>query len=198
MTVVDLLLEGFESAFLPCSVILLLPGLASALAARQESTSALAGFTIGSMTLAYIRFSDRGLDLPDPVIALILAVSVVLLLIPLVRRLNVVSGLGGLAAGIGAGALWTPCVGSEFGSLLVDLPSSGAPGALQLWVYMAGVMAPLVVVGAFMYVIPRGAFLPVRPVMMAVGGGALAILSLATAAGLIDNVIGQLVEWSVT
>jgi len=196
--VIPLLLEGFESAFLPCSLILLIPGAAAAIAARQESNSALSGFVAGSLVFAWLRFSGRGGDLPLGLVALLLAVSVVLLVIPLVRRLNLVSGAGGLLTGIATGVLWEPCVSTEFGALLAELPDRGASGFGLTAVYMAGVLAPVLLLGAVLHLIPSPALILARPVMLFAGAGVLAMLAVATAAGLTDNIIGQLVEWSIT
>ncbi len=195
---IPLLLEGLESALLPCSLILLIPGAAAALAARQESRSALVGFATGSIGFAWLRFSDRGGDLSTGVVALLLAAAVVLLAIPVIRRLNVVTGAGGLLAGVAAGVLWEPCVSTEFGHLLADLPTAGASGLGLLVIYMSGVLAPLLVVGAVMHLVPRPALIIARPVMLVLGGGVLAVLAMSTAAGFTDNLIGQLVEWSIT
>jgi hypothetical protein len=196
--IVGLLTEGFESALLPCSFVALVPGAAAVIAARQESTSAFAGFFVGMVALSFLRFSGRGGDLPPLVVAVVLAVAVVLLAIPLVRRLNIVTGTGGLLVGAAAGVLWEPCVGAEFADLVNTLPDrSLAPGLLLLTGYVVGVIAPVVVLAAALYLIPNSTLILARPVMLMIGCGTLAILSLATAAGFADDVIGKLVELSV-
>ena len=196
--IVDLLVEGFESALLPCSFVLLVPGAAAVIAARQESTSAFFGFTAGLLALSFFRFSDRGGDLRTSLIALLLAVGVVLLSLPLVRRLNIVTGAGGLLVGGASGALWEPCVGLHFADLLNTLPERNpAAGVILFAVYAAGVIAPLVALAAALYLIPNSTLILARPVMLAVGSGALAVMAVATAAGFSDEVIGKLVELSV-
>lgn len=197
--IIELLVEGFESAFLPCSFVLLVPGAAALLASRQESTSAFVGFFVGLMALAFLRFSDRGGELPTVLIALMLAVAVVLLAIPIVRRLNIVTGAGGLLVGASAGVLWEPCVGPHFADLVNGLPDRGVPvGVILFTSYVIGVVAPLIALASALYLIPNSTLILIRPVMLVVGCGTLAILALATAAGLSDDVIGKLVELSVT
>ena len=195
---IDLLAEGLESALLACSLIVLVPGAAAAVAARQESSSALVGFGGGLVALSWLRFSDRGGDLATGVVALLLAAAVVLLVVPLVRRLNIVTGLGGVLTGAAAGVLWEPCVGSEFGDLLVSLPDRGASGLGLFAVYLLGVVSPLLVLGALLHLIPNSTLILVRPLMLVIGGGTLAVLAVATAAGYSDDLVGRLVEWSVT
>lgn len=168
------------------------------IASRQESTSAFFGFSIGLVALAFLRFSGRGGDLQVGFVALMLAAAVVLLAIPLVRRLNVVTGTGGLLVGAAAGVLWEPCVGIHFADLLNDLPArSIAPGVALLAVYVIGVLAPLFALAAVLYLIPNPTLILARPVMLVIGCGTLAVLAVATAAGFSDDVIGKLVELSV-
>ncbi len=197
--IVDLLIEGFESAFLPCSFVLLVPGAAALLASRQESSSAFGGFFVGLVALSFLRFSGRGGEFPTLLVALMLAAAVVLLAIPIVRRLNIVTGTGGLLVGAAAGVLWEPCVGLHFAELLNDLPDRGVPvGVILLTTYIIGVVAPLIALAAALYLIPNSTLILIRPVMLVVGCGILAILAMATAAGFSDDVIGKLVELSVT
>ncbi len=197
--IIDLLVEGFESALLPCSFVVLVPGAAAVIASRQESTSAFIGFFIGLVALSFLRFSDRGGDLQTGIVAMMLAVAVVLLAIPLVRRLNIVTGAGGLLVGAAAGVLWEPCVSIHFADLLNDLPTMGAArGVALLAVYVVGVLAPLFALTAVLYLIPNATLILARPVMLVVGCGTLAILAVATALGFSDDMISKLVELSVT
>lgn len=196
--IIDLLVEGFDSALLPCSFVVLVPGAAAVIASRQESTSAFFGFSIGLVALTFLRFSGRGGDLQTGFVALMLAVAVVLLAIPVVRRLNVVTGAGGLLVGAAAGVLWEPCVGIHFAELLNDLPTSRiVPGVALLAVYLIGVLAPVIALTAVLYLIPNPTLVLARPVMLVIGCGTLAVLAVATASGFSDDVISRLVELSV-
>ena len=193
----ELIFEGYESALLACSLVLLVPGAATAIAARQESSPALAGYGVGALAISWLRFSNRLDDLPGPLIALGFVVAVILLLVPLLRRLDLVSAAGGLAAGGAGAALWTPCVGEQFGTLLRELPTRGPDGVLLLGLYLFGVLAPLVLLGAGLHLIPASALLPARPFMMVLGGGVLGLLALTVAAGLDDELVSRLVAWSI-
>lgn len=196
--IVDLLIEGFESALLPCSYVVLVPGAAAVIASRQESTSAFVGFFFGLSALGFLRFSGRGGDLSPTWVALLLATAVVLLAIPLVRRLNIVTGSGGLLVGAAAGVLWEPCVAVHFADLLNELPTrTPAVGVALLVAYTVGVIAPLFGLAAVLYLIPNPTLILARPVMLVVGCGTLAIMALATAAGFSDDIIGKLVELSL-
>lgn len=194
---IELLLEGFESALLPCSLILLIPGLAVALAARQESTPALIGFVLSTFAFSWLRFSGNGGDFERPIIAIAFAASAGLLLIPVLRRLNLLAIAGGLLGGAASAELWQPCVGEEFGTLLTELPERGAVGVALFGLYLLGVLAPVIALGAVMHLIPNPLMLPIRPFMMVAGGVVLGLLAVTTALGLDDNLVGQLVSWSI-
>lgn len=195
---IELLREGLESAFLPCSFILLLPGLAVGLGARtKESSWALLGFAIGAIATAWFRYSDRLADVGTTLPAIALAVALAFIAVPLVRRFDAVAGTGGLLAGSAAAYLWEPCVGEEFGTLLGELPSAGPGSALRLGFYMIGVLAPLVVVGGLIAAVPSPALLPARPFMLASSVVVLGGLAVGTALGFHDDLVGQLVQWSL-
>ncbi len=193
----NILAEGFETAFFPCSLVLLIPGLATAITARQESSAALVGYTAAVLVVGWLRFSARIGDTPIVVVAMGFAAAALILIVPIFRRINLVSAGGGGIAGIAAASLWEPCVGSEFGALLVDLPGGGPGSFVMMSLYLIGLVAPLGVVGAILHAIPNPTLLPVRPFMMFGGGAAFFVLAIATAVGLIDTVIGQLVQWSI-
>lgn len=193
----NLLAEGFETAFFPCSLVLLIPGLATAITARQESSAALVGYTAAVLVVGWLRFSARIGDTPIFIVAMAFAAAALLLVVPLIRRLNVVSAGGGAIAGLAAASLWEPCVGAAFGSLLVDLPGGGPGSFVMMSLYLAGIVAPLGIIGAILHVIPNPMLLPVRPFMMFGGGAAFFVLAIATAIGVVDSIIGQLVQWSL-
>ena len=69
MSYAALLAEGFESALLACSLILLVPGAAVGLTARAAAIPALSSFAIGVLTLSWLRFSERGGDHPALLVA---------------------------------------------------------------------------------------------------------------------------------
>ncbi len=193
---IPLLLEGFESALLPCSLVVLVPGAAVGLASRQESTPGLLGFAAAMIVFAWLRFAGHVEAFDRATIAGLLAVGLVMIVLPVVRRLDVVSGLGGFLVGVAASALWEPCVGAQFGSLLDDLPTRGPTGFALTAVYLVGVGAPIIAAGAVLHLIPDPVTLPARPLMLLIGGGTLAVLSLGVAAGVHDELIGRLVDLS--
>ena len=194
----DLLLEGFSSAWLPCSLILLVPGAAAALAARTELIPAAVGFSVSATLLAWLRFADRGGGWAVGVAAVALVTATVLFFVPALVNEGAIASLAGILAGGAAAELWEPCVGPEFGQLLNDLPDQGAVGLARMGLFMLGVLAPLALVVAALKLIPEWIAESTERALAVVGGVVLAVIAVATAVGLHDDVIGQLFQWSLS
>ncbi|MEM7274469.1 MAG: hypothetical protein AAF547_15395 [Actinomycetota bacterium] len=192
-----LLGEGFESALMACSLIILLPGLATAMAARAAAIPALAYYSAAVLALSWLRFSDRGGGFAPLLIAAALAATVAVLFIPKLNRSDLSAIGGGLLAGGAAAELWRPCVGFEFGAVLNSLPERGLSGLWLMAVYLFGVLSPLVAIGAIHHLTPDRILERVEPWWAIVGATGLGLLSLATAAGLHDELVGKLFEWSL-
>lgn len=197
MTVLSLLLEGFESALLPCSLVVLVPGMAVAMAARGRLLPPLVGFSGASVLLAWLRFSDRGGAWPIGVAAVALIVAAVLFTVPLIDTDDISFALGGSLAGAAAAELWEPCVGAEFGLLLNELPDAGPTGALRMLVFMVGVLSPVAGFVALLKLLPEWILHYVQPTLAIIGASVLAIMAVATAMGLHDEITGRLIRWSL-
>ena len=193
----SLLVEGLESAWLPCSLILLVPGAAAILAAREQLIPAASGFAGASLVLAWLRFSDRGGDWPVGFAAVALIVAMVALVVPRMKNEWFLATIGGVLVGGASAELWEPCVGSEFGGLLNELPSRGGSGFLLLAFYVVGVLAPLLAVVAVVELFPRWILDPARSALAILGGTVLSVLAVATAVGLHDDLVGQHIRWSL-
>lgn len=198
-----LLAEGFESALLACSLILLIPGAAVGLLARAAAVPTIASFSVGVLGLSWLRFSDRGGDYSTWAIAGALMLAVILLLIPLLQRFDDVGGFdlpaigAGFLAGGAAAELWLPCVGADFGELLTELPDRGASGLALLGLYLVGTLSPLIALAAAHHLIPHWLLDRLEPVWAVVGAIVLASLAVATALGFHDDLVGRLFQWSV-
>ncbi|MEM9563612.1 MAG: hypothetical protein AAGA93_13385 [Actinomycetota bacterium] len=192
----QLLAEGFESAVLPCSLILLVPGAAVGLTARAAAVPAIAAYTTGVLAMSWLRFSERGGDHPALLVAGALMLATILLLVPLISRLDLAALPAGLLAGGATAELWRPCIGPELGRLLDTLPAEGFGGLGWLALHLVGVLAPLGLLAALHHLTPDGILERLEPVWAVAGGLLLAVLSVATAVGLQDDLTGRLLEWS--
>ncbi len=198
MSLFGLLAEGFESALLPCSLILLIPGAAAGLTARAAAIPAIASFSVAAVSLSWIRFADRGGGFSPLTIAAVLMAATILLLVPFISRLDLAAIAAGLLVGGAAAELWRPCVGAEYGELLNQLPARGYSGLGLQALYMLGTLSPLIALAAIHHLIPDWILEKLEPIWAVVGGTALALLSVATAVGLHDDLVGKLFEWSLS
>lgn len=197
VSLTGLLAEGFESALLACSLILILPGAAVGLTARAAAIPAIAAYSVGVLALSWLRFSGRGGDHPALLVAAALMLATILLLVPMVSRLDLAALPAGLLAGGATAELWLPCVGAEFGQLLNELPERGGSGLAYLALYLVGTLSPLVVLAALHHLTPDWVLEKLEPVWAVVGGLLLALLSVATAVGFHDEIVGRLFQMSV-
>jgi len=192
-----LLAEGFEAAQLPCSLILLVTGIAVGMTARETAIPAIAAFSVAVLVFSWTRFSDRGAGWHALFAAIALIVAVVILFLPPVQRLDWVAVAAGLLVGFAAAELWLPCVGPEFGQLLMDLPNGGLSGMVVLAVYLAAVLSPVVILAGLHHLTPDWILDQAEPIWSIVGGFILTGLAVATALGYHETIIGWLFEWSV-
>lgn len=194
----ELLFEGFDAAIVPCSFLLLVPGLACLLTARQESTAAGIGFGAAAVVAGWLFHSGRIGRPPDGLLALATGACLVALAIPLLRRLDLVALAGGGLGGAVSAVIWKPCGGEALGRLLTELPGRGLSGTLLFAAYLLGVLAPFVVLTVALHLLPGPALIPVRPAMVVVGGLVLGALAVTIAVGLDDNLYRWLVERSLS
>ncbi len=209
MSTLSLFGEGFESALLTCSLILLVPGAAVGLTARKAAIPAIAAFSLGVLALSWLRFSARGGGFSNVMIAAALLLATVALFASLrtslfgalpgrvLHRADVAALPAGFVAGGAAAELWRPCVGQHFGQLLNDLPERGLSGLVLMAVYLVGTLSPLVVVGALQHLTPESKRDTIESIGAVAGAILLTLLALTTAAGLHEELVSQLFLWSV-
>ncbi len=194
---VSLLVEGFGAAWLPCSLVLVVPGVAAVLAGRDLAVPTATAYALSTTLLAWLRFSDRGGGWAIAVAAIALAIAAVLLAVPTSLPPALAASVGGALAGGAAAELWEPCVGVEFGTLLNGLPDDGIGGLPVLAVYLLGVLAPIGGVMGLLKLLPADLMAVVSGTLAIAGAAALAAMAVATAVGLHDDVVGQLFAWSL-
>ena len=197
MSILQLLAEGFESAQLPCTLILLVTGIAVGMTARETAIPAMAGFWLSTVAFSWTRFSARGLGWHYGFAAAALILAVVILFLPPIQRLDWVAIIAGILVGFAAAELWLPCVGEHFGRLLMELPDRGLSGTLLMGIFLAGTLSPIFALAALHHLIPDWILERAEPIWSIVGGVVLSGLAIATALGYHDTILGWLFEWSV-
>ncbi len=197
MSTLLLLAEGFESAQLPCTLVLLVTGIAVGMTARETAIPAMVAFWLSVLVFSWTRFSDRGAGWPALIAALALMVAVIILFLPPIRRLDLVAVAAGALVGLAAAELWLPCVGEQFGGLLSELPDRGLSGLILMGIFLLGTLSPILALAAIHHLIPDWILERAEPVWSIVGGFVLSALAVATALGFHETIVGWLFEWSV-
>ncbi len=192
-----LLAEGFDSAFLPCTLILIIPGIGVAMAARETAIPALASYWLSVVAWSWARFGEHAGGWPVAIAAVALALAAIVLLFPPVVQLDWVAVAGGLLAGYATAELWLPCVGPELGDLLMKLPTVGLSGVISLAIFLLGALSPLLALAAAHHLTPDWLLEMVEPPLSVVGGIVLGALAVATAIGFHDTLVGWLFQWSI-
>jgi len=198
MDLLLLLAEGFEAAQLPCTLVLLVTGIAVGLTARETAIPATVAFGVSVLVFSWTRFSGRGAGWHVIFAAAALLIAVIILFVPPIQRLDWVAVTAGMLVGFAAAELWLPCVGPEFGSLLMNLPERGLSGMIPMGIYLLGALSPIVALAAIHHLIPDWILEQTEPIWSIVGGVILAGLAMATALGYHETIIGWLFNWSVS
>lgn len=173
--IIDLFFEGTWAVFYLSSLTILVPAVGAMLAARTEAAAAAFGYLPAVILVAWLRFSEN-LAVPlSSVLALAALAGTVGLIIPIFRRVDLVSGGAGAIIGAVSAALWWPTLGANAYPLFNNLPTEAASGLVEVAFYMVGIMTPVIIVAIVFSYIPSTTTLPFRPFML-VGG--LAILGL--------------------
>ncbi len=192
-----LVVEGFEAALLPCTLVLLLSGFATAFMARQFAIPAVVAFWLSTLAFGWARFAGRTGDVNRFVLATLAVAAVGIMFWPPIRRLDWVALAAGGITGFVASSVWLPCVGEAFGTLLGDLPDAGFGGIFLMATYLTGVLSPLLLFAAVHHLTPDELLERVEPVWSIVGGAVLTAFGIAMAFGVHETLVGYLFRWSL-
>lgn len=195
---IRLLVEGFQAAWLPSSLLVVVPGLAALLAAQDEVRVTLIGYCAAVAFVAWLRFARHGADWPLVMAAAALVLAALLFLVPTVDGRKIVSAVGGSLAGGAAAELWQPLVGPQLGRLLIELPTRDWTASVSLTMYVLGVLTPVIALALLLRVAPDRLVNWASQALAYLGGAVLAVLAVLTVIGLHDWLTNHLIQWSRT
>ena len=189
--------EAVRDLLLPCSLTLVVPGVAAVLAARRNPLPVYGGTLFGSVVIAWMRISEQ---IPARLVApwiWVLGTAVVVSFgalrldqTRLAQRVTAAVVVGGAASWI-----WTPCVGSELGVLLNRAPADPLGTLVPFSTFVFGLSSVALVVA----LAREAAQLPERfetwvsRVSTVIGW----IIGVAIATGWYLEMVAQLVNWSL-
>ncbi len=188
-----ILLEGVEAAVLPCTLTLLLPGLAIAVASGRNAPWATVGMILGTSLGAWLRFAGWWFDEPEGggrvvVAAALVALGVILVAVD--RAWSTV--LAAFAVGGIASWLWVPCVGPGLGDIINNTSSDPARYLVPLLFYFVGVFLPLIILSALAYLHPALARVRDHRITRGFGFGLICLIAAALAFGFYDEIRAEL------
>lgn len=187
-------IEGVGEVVLPCSLGLLLPGVAAVLLGWWRSTLAAAVYAAAAALAAWLRAADMLALNGEWFLALILAIAIASAWVAWRSLAGIVVSASLL--GVFAGSTWRPCVGDRLASVLNNAPNDPLAELPPMVVYVAGVTLVLVGLALLPLVWPQ---LRVnRPrVAPAVGSIVAAIILLATLFGAYGTVLSEFAQLTV-
>ena len=194
----NLLLEGIGSMLQPCTLALLVPGLAVILTAQQTAPWAAGGYLAGASLMSWMRMIDW-VDPPDEsaLLALVVLAGIALIWWQSNQRNGVWSAAGATVVGGIAALLWLPCVGDEYGALLGRAETETWALFVPNLAYIVGLNLALIVAAALPLVVRR--LVPLRDSTGAALVGVLtgSAMAVTMALGAYNDVVGQLYDLSV-
>ena len=194
----NLLLEGIGSMLQPCTLALLVPGLAVILTAQQTAPWAAGGYLAGASLMSWMRMIDW-VDPPDEsaLLALVVLAGIALIWWQSNQRNGVWSAAGAAVVGGIAALLWLPCVGDEYGALLGRAETETWALFVPNLAYIVGLNLALIVAAALPLVVRR--LVPLRDSTGAALVGVMTGTAMAVtmALGAYNDVVGQLYDLSV-
>lgn len=194
-TIFDTLTEGIGVITWACTLTALVPGLALVLVARRARLTVALYYVAGAAFLAWAQAAGhwwvaaRGAAV---VIAGFVAAGTYAAAWRAPGHSSPLATGAGLVGGALAGWLWRPCVGEALGDILNDASTAGPRTLGLMFIYMVGVLLPLLLIATAPYAVPAvGRVLDRLP--FAIAGAAVgAIYAVALAIGQYDDLIGEL------
>ncbi len=194
----DLIIEGLGSALLPCSLVLLIPGLAVTVGAGRDRYIAAIAFLVGATLYTWLVASERGGQIPDTSAGIIFAVaSLASTPRPSSRRLPKLSLAAGLLTGVAAAGIWVPCTGEALADLQEGLPDRSFDGILDQGLYIFCVLSPIVLTLLGLNALKKRTLAKFLKPAGYIAAGLLMIFALLVITDMHNDIISQLISWSV-
>lgn len=189
--------EAIGDLALPCSLTLVIPGVAASLSARSNPLAVALSSAVGMTAIGWLRITGQIASQPTVWVA----VGAGLLVLVGFGALHATGtrtaqrSTAGAVVGGSAAAIWTPCVGEELGAIL----NRGVDDPIGVLLPFAGFIVGISTV-AVAVALARIAFEPAARLtraMSMVGTVAGAGIALLLASGVYSDVVARLVIWSL-
>lgn len=194
-------LEGVEAITMACTLVIGLPTLFLALAARDRAALVVAGSVVATALTMWARAAGYWTVANDGwmVVPIAGVIAFVFALAWRSERLPPSGAVGiGVAGGGVAGWLWQPCVGEQLANILNDADTEPFTTAPLMVVYTAGALLPVILLAALPHAWPAiRDHLTHRRVGL-VGTGVGMLYALTVISGQYNDLVGELFRISST
>ncbi len=194
---IDAFAEAVRDLALPCSLTLVIPGVAASLSARSNPLAVATSTFAGTAVVGWLRISGQ---IPSSLtwwssmgVGILVLVAYGALFARATRPGQRVTA--GLVVGASAASIWTPCVGEQLGSILNRAPEDAVGVALPFIAFIAGISIVAIAVA-----LARVGFDPPESVstfLSRIGVAMGLAIAVLIGSGLYSNVVAQLVTWSL-
>lgn len=188
-------LEGVESILLACSLVVVVPILLVALAAKSGRVWTVAGAVVGTSTMMWARAARLWELDPDGRLRWLIAGAIIATFAGSFRADNAGAAVRfgfGIAAGLIAAWLWQPCVGEHFAEVLNRAETAPLGSLVKMHAYVIGLLLPTIAVAALPHAVPA-ASRPLRHRYLRRASLAVALAyAAAVALGWYTDLVGEL------
>jgi len=195
--VISLLIEGIESLRLPCSWVLLIPGIAITVFGRRRSPLVVATFALAAMVVAWLRFSGWWFAVPHGAVQVLLGFSIIVSA-AVAWRLDrgAFDVLTAAITGISAAWSWIPCVGPHLGNVLNGSRTEPFEHIGGTIAFLAGQFLPFILVAALGVAAPTLQQRLEHRAVISAGAVLLALVGLLFVTTLFDDIASELARRS--
>lgn len=188
-------LEGVDAITMACTLVIGLPTLFLALAARTRAALIVAGSVVATALMMWARAANHWTLANDGwmvvPIAFVIAGS-----FGLAWRADQLPRFGSVGVGVLAGAvagwLWQPCVGEQLAKILNEADAEPFTTAPLMVVYTAGALLPVILLAAVPHAWPAIAHHLSHRRVGLVGAGVGMVYALTVISGQYNDLVGEL------
>ncbi len=199
MNISGLLTEGIESLRLPCTWVLLIPGVAVMLFGRRRTPLVVASFIAVALGVVWLRWSGNWFAVPEGGVQV--AVGFVIIAGAAIAWKLDHGVTDGISAGITGGAAawaWIPCVGPDLGGLLNSDAWDTNPivNVLPTAAFMLGQFLPFILLAAAGVLAPQIAEKLQHRTVITAGAVLVGLVGLAFVTQQFDDLASELARRS--
>ncbi len=191
------LIEGIESLRLPCSWVLLIPGIAVVVFGRRRTPLVVAVFAATAMFVAWLRFAGWWFAAPHGATQIALGLLIVAGAgLAWHKDAGVYDGLVAGIAGLAAAWTWIPCVGPELGEILNGSRTDPFQHIGGTVAFLLGQFLPFVLIAAIGVLLPTFAKRLEHRAVVTAGAILLTLVGMLFVTTLFDDIASELARRS--